>query len=360
MYNLSVIIPMYNAKDYIVSCINNILSQTLDGIEVVVVNDCSTDDSMEICRKHFGNNPNVQLINQPENMGPGEARNTGIKSAKGQYVTFVDSDDAVRKDAYSAMFEAAQKDNADVLHVTGVLMQIVDEAPLDLNELTEDEIFRVTLDEGDKKNGLISEDMGDRLSRWLSHEYHWAIWNKLYRRTFLLDNKIFFGKMKFAEDQVFSFTCLCRAKNYSVLPGEWYMYRIGGDSLSRGRKNASFMIKALTSQLQMPEYMNRAMDGIKYFDEHPDKKEAAIQYVYKAIEDGFVMPTFKSAGMENLKADKKLHEMFVSYFSEYAGFVESQFYLAHTNLPDGDSLYDAITTPAFWRRIKESQNVQTK
>ena len=360
MIDISVIVPMYNAKDYIVSCINGILSQSAQNIEVVVVNDCSTDGCMELCKDTFKDNDNVQLIDQPHNMGPGEARNTGIKHARGKYITFVDSDDAVRQGAYKEMLAAALKYDADILHVTGVIMQTVDNAPIDLNELTEDEVFHVTLDEGQKKTEccLITNDIGERLKSWLSHELHWAIWNKLYKRSFLLENNILFGKMKFAEDQVFSFHCLCRAKNYVILPGEWYMYRIGGESLSRGRKGAAFMIKAITAQLDMPECMNKAMAGVDYFELNPDKKKEAIDYVYKALEDGFVVPTFKDAGVEALKEDEKLHDVFVSYFGENACFVERQFYMAHENLPEGDSLYDAITTPAFWRSVKESQQAQ--
>lgn len=360
MINISVIVPMYNAKDYILSCINGILSQSVGNIEVVVVNDCSTDGCMELCRKEFGDNENVQLIDQPCNMGPGEARNTGIKHARGEYITFVDSDDALRQDAYKEMLEAALKFDADVLHVTGVIMQTVDVAPVDLNELTEDEVFHVTLDEGDKRCecGLIAESMEDRLSSWLSHKLHWAIWNKLYKRSFLLNNNILFGKMKFAEDQVFSFHCLCRAKNYVVLPGEWYMYRIGGESLSRGKKGAAFLIKAITAQLDMPEYMNKAMAGIDYFEKNPQKKNEAIDYVFAALENGFIIPAFKESGIDVLRKESKIHETFASYFDTKASFVKNQFFKAHENLPEGDSLYDAITTPAFWRNIKESQKAK--
>lgn len=357
MINISVVVPMYNAKDYIISCINGILSQSVGNIEVVVVNDCSTDGCMELCKEVFGENENVQLIDQPCNMGPGEARNAGIKHARGKYITFVDSDDAVRPDAYREMLDAAIKYDADVLHVTGVIMQTIDEAPIDLNELTEDEVFHVTLDEGNKRSELclITESMEERLSSWLSHELHWAIWNKLYKRSFLLENDILFGKMKFAEDQVFSFHCLCRAKNYVVLPGEWYIYRIGGESLSRGKKGAAFLIKAITSQLEMPYCMNKAMAGIEYFEQNPQKKKEAINYVFTALENGFIVPTFKEAGIDTLREDAKVHETFVSYYGEHAEFVENQFYMAHENLPEGDSLYDAITTPAFWRSVKKAQ-----
>ena len=62
MFDVSVIVPMYNAKKYIVDCINGLLNQSLENIEVIIVNDCSTDDSMELCKKHFADNKRVQCV----------------------------------------------------------------------------------------------------------------------------------------------------------------------------------------------------------------------------------------------------------------------------------------------------------
>ena len=355
MYNLSVIIPMYNAAEYIVNCVNGILSQDIEGLEVIIVNDCSTDEGMNICREHFGGNDNIVLMDQPYNMGPAKARNAGIKRARGKYITFMDSDDGLRPGAYKAMYEAALKKDADVLHVTGVLMQTVDVAPCNLNDLSEDEVFHVTLDEGPEINELtvLTGDMGQRLSKWLSHEIHWSIWNKLYKREFLLRNDILFGDMKFAEDQVFSFHCLFRADKYVMLPGHWYMYRIGCESLSRGRRGAAFMVKALTSQLNMPLCMERAMAGVKYFEDNPAARDKAVRYVFDALENGFIIPAFKDAGADNLRSDEALNNVFTEYFGDNAYFVKNQFYLAHENLPSGDNIYDMITSPAFWRSMKE-------
>ena len=356
-YALSVIIPMYNTAEYIVSCITDLLSQEVDGLEVIVVNDCSTDNGMELCRERFAGNENVRLIDQPRNMGPGVARNTGIRVARGRYVTFVDSDDAVRPGAYKAMLDAAVKANADVLHVTGVLMQTVDAAPVNMNDLTEDETFRVTLDEGPKITSLtlLPGDMEQRLTKWLSHEIHWAIWNKLYRRDFLLENNILFGRMRLAEDQVFCFHCLCRADRYAVLPGEWYLYRLGAPSSSRGGKKPAFLVKALRAQLDMPECMDRATDGTEYFSAHPEKKAAAVKYVFDVLENGFVIPAVRDIGPDVLKSDVGLRNMFVEYFGKNSSFAENEFLLAHADIPDGDSVYDMITSPAFWRKMKENE-----
>lgn len=354
MVKVSVIVPMYNARDYIRDCVNGILSQTLAEVEVVVVNDASTDDSMEVCRKYFGGNARVQLVDQPKNMGPGEARNTGIQKARGDYIAFVDSDDAIRSNALECMYNAAVQTDADVLHATGVLVQTVDEAPVNLNDLTEDEVYHATLDFGEKKKELtlLSKDMEERFESWLRHEIHWAIWNKLYKRSFLLAHNIKFAEMKLAEDQVFCFHCLCHAGNYAVLPGEWYLYRITGDSLCRGKKSPAFMVKSVSSQIVMPCAMEEAMADVTYFEENPSRKKQAVEYVMETLEDGFVIPAFKEIGESVLKEDASMHKMFVDYFGRYAEFVEEQFYLAHKELPEQENSFEAMNSPAFWRSMK--------
>ena len=72
-FDLSVIIPVYGVEKYIQSCVDSILNQTAKNIEIILVNDCTPDNSMKICEELYGNNERVQLINQPRNMGPGEA-----------------------------------------------------------------------------------------------------------------------------------------------------------------------------------------------------------------------------------------------------------------------------------------------
>ena len=88
--DVSVVMPLYNAKDYVKLAVDSILNQTLAGIELLIVDDCSTDGSLELCRELYGHDKRVRIIQQPKNMGPGAARNTGIRSATGDYVTFVD------------------------------------------------------------------------------------------------------------------------------------------------------------------------------------------------------------------------------------------------------------------------------
>ena len=109
---VSVIIPMYNSKDYIERCINSIRRQTLEDIEIIVVDDESTDGSYELCAKMAEEDARVNVIRQ-KNSGPGLARNTGLAQAKGEFVAFVDSDDTIAPEMYETLYNAVTEAQAD-------------------------------------------------------------------------------------------------------------------------------------------------------------------------------------------------------------------------------------------------------
>lgn len=109
---ISVIVPAYNAEEYIENCVDSILSQVYDNIEVIIIDDGSTDNTREVCRK-YDNDNRVTFI-ATENGGPGKARNNGIDNAKGEWILFVDSDDTIDKEMCSRLYKAAEDADADI------------------------------------------------------------------------------------------------------------------------------------------------------------------------------------------------------------------------------------------------------
>jgi len=110
---ISVIIPMYNAEKYVEKCIESLIKQTYQNLEIIIVNDGSTDGSKEVCEKYTQKDSRITLINT-ENRGAGSARNTGIDIAKGKYISFIDSDDYVCNDYYERFYNMIQKTDADI------------------------------------------------------------------------------------------------------------------------------------------------------------------------------------------------------------------------------------------------------
>ncbi|TWP22554.1 glycosyltransferase [Apibacter muscae] len=113
-YKVSVIIPVYNVEIYLTKCLNSIISQTLKEIEIICVNDGSTDNSLSILKKFESEYSNIKIINK-KNGGLSDARNTGIKNASGEYLAFVDSDDWIDNDMMFNMYHLGTKYNADIV-----------------------------------------------------------------------------------------------------------------------------------------------------------------------------------------------------------------------------------------------------
>lgn len=114
MIKISVIIPVYNCEKYIDRCVNSLLNQSLDGVEIILVDDGSTDKSLEKCLKYEKEYPNVVVIHQ-ENSGAAKARIEGIRRAGGEFVGFVDSDDWVHSDMYDILYNTAIENGADIV-----------------------------------------------------------------------------------------------------------------------------------------------------------------------------------------------------------------------------------------------------
>lgn len=111
---VSIIVPVYNVSNYIEECLNSLTNQTLKKIEIIVVDDCGTDDSIIKAQKIADKDNRIKIIHNKENQGLGESRNIGLKYVKADYVSFLDSDDWVAKDFCEKLYHACHKENADI------------------------------------------------------------------------------------------------------------------------------------------------------------------------------------------------------------------------------------------------------
>lgn len=111
---ISVVIPVYNVENYLRQCLDSVINQTLDDIEIICVNDGSTDSSPDILEEYSRKDSRIRIISQ-ENMGLSGARNTGMKYIKGEYVYFLDSDDYIELDALNQMYNISKNNSLDML-----------------------------------------------------------------------------------------------------------------------------------------------------------------------------------------------------------------------------------------------------
>ena len=335
-YDVSVVVPLYNARDLVKFTVDSILAQTLSNIEVLLIDDCSTDGSPDLCRELYGQDERVKVLQQPKNMGPGAARNRGIREAQGNYIVFVDSDDEILPDMLGKMLDIAKKYSADVVHDTKYLIPFLDEEGNMPLQMIADSVrlFPVSGNAGGKGYDEITrltDDLSARFEDWKNRRISWNVFSKMFSRSFLLNSDIHFADMKFAEDMVFCFECLFKAKNYVMVPEQSYIYRLIGTSLSRAKKTSAKIVTSLKAQLGAVHSMNRIFQGIPFFAENPRKAVSALERVLDDIECGYIRPAYQELGEETLRSDNVIHDFMLEEFGDKAPYVEFLFYELHNN-----------------------------
>lgn len=217
---VSIIIPVFNTEIHLEKCLNSVLNQTLKDIEIICINDGSTDNSLEILEKFAKNDKRIKIINQ-KNKGQSCARNAGVKLAKGEYIGFVDSDDWVEETMFEKLFNNAKKFNSDI---TMCDMYIFDTQTNTIKNT--DPYF--TLDLFNKS----FENRAFNYKETLEFIFRICVvpWNKIFKRDFLVNNKIRFPEGIFFEDNVFNLETIIKSEKISLLREKLIYYRKGDES----------------------------------------------------------------------------------------------------------------------------------
>ncbi|RYL95171.1 glycosyltransferase family 2 protein [Sporolactobacillus sp. THM7-4] len=206
MIKISVITPMYNVEDIIIETLESLYQQTLSDVEYILIDDGSTDHTVKVVETYLKNKSGFKLIKQ-ENMGQASARNKGLSISKGEYITFVDSDDKLAPQALEIMYKEAKKNNADL--VTGAIKRFNSKESWYINSHVKSSIYT----QGVKniyKNPELFVAIGP--------------WGKLYKRS-LLKNISFPELIKFAEDQPVVFHAYINANKIYTTNKLVYLYR---------------------------------------------------------------------------------------------------------------------------------------
>jgi len=206
MVKVSVVVPAYNAEKYLEKCLDSLVKQTLKDIEIIVVNDASTDNSYNILKKYEKKYKNIVIINNKINKGIGYNRNIGIKTAKGEYISFIDSDDYADKHMMEELYNRAIKEKSELVVCNYYMVQE------DGTEIKND--ITIT-DESIKK--LAKEES-------LLLDINLSPWNKLYKKS-IIEEITFPENLKY-EDVAFVIKALNRANQISFVNKKLYYYII--------------------------------------------------------------------------------------------------------------------------------------
>ncbi|MBU8944556.1 glycosyltransferase family 2 protein [Klebsiella quasipneumoniae] len=242
---VSVIIPVYNAAEYIAGTLTAVLSQTLNKIEIIVIDDCSTDNTLDIVRDISQKDARVQIIGNVTNLGGGGSRNVGLDIAVGEYIIFLDDDDYIKSDMLEKMSAHAAETQVDVVVCrcqsfdshSGIYAPIIESIRADL--LPREAVFQ-------------PQDIATDFFR----AFVWWPWDKLFRREAIISSGLRFQEIRTTNDLFFVCAFMLIARNISVLDEVLISHTINrSDSLSATRADSHRC--ALNALIALQEFMQQ-------------------------------------------------------------------------------------------------------
>lgn len=219
--NLSIIVPVYNVEKYLGNCLESIINQTYKNWELIIIDDGSNDNSYHIADHYTTHNSQVRLIKLNQNIGVGNARNIGIKEAKGKYLSFIDSDDWIDNNFYSRLIEQIETDKSEIA-VCGVKTEYSN---------SKSSQFRYSY----AVSNCITNSYALKLlvnSYNLDQFISPIVPNKIYLSSFVRQNNLYFDPSRSFQDDYFSFFCMIYAKKISIVPDIYYHYYQREDSIT--------------------------------------------------------------------------------------------------------------------------------
>ena len=188
MPKVSVIIPVYNTEKYLEKCLESVCNQTLSDIEIICINDCSTDNSLEILNRYAADDERIKIINFPENRGAAAARNAGIDVATGEYIGFVDSDDYPDLDFYEKLHNRAKETGADVAKGN----------------------YKSA------KDGYVDEYLNEKIKED-KNNFAYAYCSAIFKRDIIIKNNLCFPDLSDMEDPVFTINFALAANKVEIV-----------------------------------------------------------------------------------------------------------------------------------------------
>ena len=281
---ISVIIPLYNAENYIGECLDSILIQTFQDFEVIVVDDCSTDNSVEIVQNYaekFGGR--LKISRTQKNSGsPGKPGNIGVNLSRGEYFFIIDDDDAIISTAFEELYLIAKEFDADVVACEKyfpVPNKFWSEVKIGKNFQP---ISYSTIDFVSKPT-LIPFDIAERVNSCYNRKFLWTLWSKLIRRDFFFENEIIFAQ-NLMQDMLATCCIVYSAKKFVRVPNIINFYRVRENSLwhnvDEPKKHFRKYIRALTTGFN---HLNEFLSGREFFNQHLNVKYLALETYVREI-----------------------------------------------------------------------------
>lgn len=295
-FQMSVIVPVHNVEEYVKNCLDSIAAQSLKNIQIIVIDDGSTDNSLLRILDFSAAHKNVFVISINKASGhPGTPRNLALCIAKSEFVAFVDSDDWIDPEMLASLYEKARLNNLDICSTSGY--------------------YRVSSEIDNHKFNYISKAEG-RSWDFLGNKFFSNIWNRIYNLNLLLDKGIYFPSLYLSEDLCFSAISHYYAKNTGSIPGSYYYYRYNlpnSTTEQRTGEKGFLIIDDFEKQLNYLEnfslderfliqFLQKQLDSFWYTHDRMDK---LLRPLFKAKLRNTLLPFKEKFKYEDLSPDAR-------------------------------------------------------
>ena len=270
---VSIIVPIYNAENYLRRCVDSILNQEYTDYELLLVNDGSTDASGDICEEYGDRDPRVIVI-QKENTGVSDSRNRALDRARGKYLQFLDSDDWITPDATRLFVRAAEEYGCDM--VISDFYRVVGERLSTKGDIEEEGV-------------LTREEFAAHMMENPADFYYGVLWNKLYRRDIVEEHNLRMDTdINWCEDFMFNLEYIRYAKVFYALHAPIYYYVKRKGSLASQGINIS---KTVKMKLNVFEYYNNFYKHVLEEEDYEKNRLQVYRFFIDAAGDGTVPPS---------------------------------------------------------------------
>ena len=270
---VSIVVPIYNAEQYLRRCVDSILNQEYTDFELLLVNDGSTDASGDICEEYGDQDPRVIVI-QKENTGVSDSRNRALDRARGKYLQFLDSDDWITPDATRLFVRAAEEYGCDM--VISDFYRVVGERLSTKGDIEEEGV-------------LTREEFAAHMMENPADFYYGVLWNKLYRRDIVEEHNLRMDTdINWCEDFMFNLEYIRYAKVFYALHAPIYYYVKRKGSLASQGINIS---KTVKMKLNVFEYYNNFYKHVLEEEDYEKNRLQVYRFFIDAAGDGTVPPS---------------------------------------------------------------------
>lgn len=326
--NVSIIVPVYNVEEYLADCLNSLIMQTLENIEIICIDDKSSDNSYKILEYFSKKDNRIKVFQNKKNIGLGASRNVGLSKSSGKYVCFLDSDDWLDRDTLKNCFDNAEEYNLDIL-----MFKLIN------YDEDRKKFFKTSYYSMDHMDKYIDKilTVNDLFNSEIFRLPNSAC-NKLYKKSFLIENNITFPEGLIHEDNPFYFETILNSNKFIILDKYYYNRRIRSNSITQ---------KSDKSLMNVMEITNIVFDFFIKSGLFNKYKRNVLKYMMSLLKNKYYLidDTFKPEYYKRLQEKMKIYLNLYDLekdFLENLNYHDKKFFQLILTSKDYDELQDNV------------------